>query len=130
MKPSRTRIIISWVLSILIGLLLLGPSAMGKFLEWEGKEAAFAKMGFTIEIMYAIGVVEVVVALLYLFPRTAFLGAILLTGYLGGATVTHVRAGEPWFMPVLIGVIAWVALALRQPEIFALAFGHRVQRVA
>lgn len=126
MPISRTRLIVSWVISGLIGLLMLGPSALGKFLEYEGKAENFQKLGFTTEIMTKIGVVEVIVAILYLFPRTSFLGAILVTGYLGGATVTHLRVGDPWFMPVVLGVLAWVSLGLRRPEIFQMAFGRSV----
>jgi hypothetical protein len=52
----------------------------------------------------------------YLLPRTSILGAILLTGYLGGATATQVRLETPWFLlPILVGVLAWGALWLRDP---------------
>lgn len=123
MAGSRKQRIVGWVLSVLLAMLLIGPSAMGKFVEWEGKEEAFAKMGFTTDLMLKIGVVEVIVAILFLIPRTAFVGTILLTGYLGGATVTHLRVADPFFMPVVIGVIAWIAMGLRRPEVFRLAFG-------
>ncbi len=52
-----------------------------------------------------LGVIEITVALLYLIPRTAFLGALLTTGYLGGALWTHLRVGDPWFFPIIIGVL-------------------------
>jgi multidrug efflux pump subunit AcrB len=123
MKPNKTSRIVSWILSGLVFLLLVGPSAMGKFTEWEGKTEAFQKMGFTTELMFRIGILEVVIAVLYIVPRTAFLGAILLTGYLGGATVTHLRADEPFYMPIVIGVVMWVALAMRVPVIFRLVTG-------
>ncbi len=64
-----------------------------------------------------------IITLLFLIPRTAFIGAVLLTAYLGGATVVHVRIGEPFFFPVIIGVLVWVALGLRQPQVFRVAFG-------
>lgn len=115
--------IAGWGLSALVAVFLIGLSATGKFTEWEGKAEMFDHLGWTIERMYPIGVLEVVCTLLFLVPRTGFLGAILLTGYLGGATATHVRVGDPWFMPVLIGVVVWVALGLRQPGVFRLAFG-------
>ena len=54
--------------------------------------------------------------ILYAIPQTAVLGAILLTGYLGGAVATHVRAGEPWFFPVIFGVLVWLGLFLRDPR--------------
>lgn len=123
METSKTKRLISWILSGLIGLMLVGPSALGKFVEWEGKAQMLEHMGFTSELLMKIGVLEVILAVLYLIPRTSFLGAILLTGYLGGATVTHVRLGEPFYMPIVIGVVMWVALGLRKPEIFRLAKG-------
>ncbi|MGL4514351.1 MAG: DoxX family protein [Lacipirellulaceae bacterium] len=126
---SKSRIT-GWVLTALVFLLLVGPSAMSKFLDWEGKEAAFAKAGFTVELMQKIGVLEVAIALLYLIPRTSFLGSILLTGYLGGAVVTHLRVGEPWFMPVVIGVVAWIGCALRTPGVFGLTLGGQAPRSA
>lgn len=122
MKLSKTQIA-GWVLTVLLALMLIVLSAGGKFSEWEGKQEAFEKFGFTTELMTKIGIVEVVVTLLFLVPRTAFVGAVLLTGYLGGATATHVRVGDPFIMPIIIGVVVWVALGLRQPEVFRVAFG-------
>ena len=124
MTPSRTQNISGWVLSALIALFLIGASAMGKFTEWEGKAEMFAKMGWTEEVMVKIGILEVAITILFLIPRTAFVGAILLTAYLGGATATHVRLAEPFFMPIVIAVVTWVALGLRRPEIFRMALGQ------
>ena len=120
---TAKRLIAGWVMSVLLSLFLIGPSAGGKFVDWEGKEKMFEHLGYSTELMTRIGVVEVVVALLILIPRTAFIGGILLTAYLGGAIATHVRVGDPYFMPVLVGIYLWIALGLRRPEIFALAFG-------
>ncbi len=123
MNESKAARITGWILSALVAALLLGPSAMGKFLDWEGKEEAFAKSGFTTDQMFGIGIVEVIVAILFLIPRTSFVGAILLAGYLGGATVTHLRIGEPFFVPVIVGIVAWVGLGLRRRGIFRMALG-------
>jgi len=125
MVGSKKQRVIGWILSILISLFLIGPSAMGKFLDWEGKPEMMQKMGFTVDLMKKIGVLEIILAILFLIPRSAFIGAILLTGYLGGATVTHLRMGEPFFMPVLIGIFVWIALGLRNPTIFKLALNNR-----
>lgn len=119
---SKSKIA-GWVLSGLLAAFLIVASAGGKFLDWEGKEEAFAKAGYTVDLMYKIGIVEVIVTLLFLVPRTAFVGAILLTGYLGGATETHVRSSEPFFIPIVIGVIAWICLGLRDPRVFSVALG-------
>jgi hypothetical protein len=82
----------------------------------------FAKLGWSEEIMYRIAVVEVAVAILFLIPQTAFVGAILLAAYLGGAVATHVRVSDPFFMPIILGVLAWIALGLRDPRVFDVAF--------
>ena len=123
MTSAKTGRIIGWILSGLLAAVLVGPSAMGKLMEWEGKDAAFEKLGFTVEVMQKIGVLEIVLAVLFLIPRTSFVGAILLTGYLGGATVTHLRIGEPFFAPIIMGVVVWISLGLRRPTVFSLAIG-------
>lgn len=127
MKVSKSGIA-GWVLSGLLAALLTVGSASGKFTEWEGKADMFAKLGWTTEVMFKIGIVEVASAILFLIPRTAFLAAILLTGYLGGATATHVRVGDPFYMPVIIGVVVWIALGLRDPRIFCAAFRKQPSR--
>ena len=124
MNGSKKMRITGWVLSVLLALFLIGASAVGKFTQWEGKAEMFAKMGWTEDVMFTIGIVEVAIAILFLIPRTAFSAAILLTAYLGGAIATHVRVGEPFFFPIIIAVLAWVALGLRKPGVFQLAFGN------
>ncbi|TWT77426.1 hypothetical protein Pla123a_20870 [Posidoniimonas polymericola] len=122
MQVSKTRRIAGWVLTVLVAVFLIGPSAGGKFADWEGKAEMFDHLGYSLELMKQIGVVEVIVALLLLIPQTSFVGAILVTGYLGGATATHVRVGEAFFFPIVIGVLMWIGLGLRRPEVFRLAF--------
>lgn len=113
--------ITGWVLSVLIVAMLL-LSASFKFRDFDGKEEAFAKMGWEVEVMKTIGMVEIAVAILYLVPRTAFIGAVLITAYLGGAIATHVRINDQFIMPVIIGVIVWIALGLRDGRVFTTAF--------
>ncbi len=96
---------------------------MHRFLDWPGKDEMMSKMGIPLALLPTIGVIEIAITVLYLIPRTAFLGAILVTAYLGGAIMTHLRVGDPWFFPIIIGVVMWVALALRKPVIFKLALG-------
>ena len=120
---SKTQRILGWVLTGLTGVFLIGPSAAGKFINWEGKDKMFAHIGFTNDLIFNIGILEVVLAVLYLIPRTSFIGAILLTGYLGGATVTHLRVGDQFLFPVIIGILMWIGLGLRYPTIFSLAMG-------
>lgn len=123
MAASKTQRIAGWVLSGLLAVMLIGMSASGKFTEWEGKKEMFAKLGYDPDTMLKIGVVEVVATVVFLIPRTSFFGAILLTGYLGGATATHVRVGDPFIFPIILGVVVWIAYALRRPDVIKSAFG-------
>jgi hypothetical protein len=77
------------------------------------------KFGFPAGALLPIGLLELACTVVYLVPRTAVLGAILLTGYLGGAVVTHVRAGEPAasLAPALLGVFLWGSLYLRDARL-------------
>ncbi len=129
MRATRPMAITGWIFTGLVVAFLLGPSAVGKFVDFPGKQEMFDHIGFSIATIKAIGVLEIIVALLYLIPRTSFLGAILLAGYLGGAAVAHVRIGEPFFIPIVLGVLAWVGLALRNPILFRLLIGKPVSSV-
>ena len=76
------------------------------------------RLGYPARLVMYIGIVELVCLGAYLYPRTAVLGAILLTGYLGGATATQVRVEDPWFIfPVVVGVLVWVGLFLRDERL-------------
>jgi hypothetical protein len=123
MAGSKGQRLAGWILSGLLALFLIVVSASGKFVEWEGKDKMFEHIGFTNDQIMQIGVLEIVLTILFVIPRTSFLGAILLTGYLGGAVVTHLRVGDPYFFPIILGVVMWIAYGLRQPAVFALAFG-------
>jgi hypothetical protein len=85
---------------------------------------SFKKLGYDPDIAIPIGVLALLCAILYAIPRTAVLGAILLTGYLGGAVATHVRVDDPLFthilFPVYFGVLSWVGLYLRDERLRAL----------
>ncbi|MEZ4703962.1 MAG: DoxX family protein [Bdellovibrionota bacterium] len=85
--------------------------------DWDGKEEMFNHLGFSLDLMFKIGFVEVLVALLYVIPgRIGFFGTLLLTAYLGGAVVTHVRVGDPFFFPIIVGAFAWTGYVLRDAE--------------
>jgi hypothetical protein len=102
-------------------VLAMGFSATMKFLRPPAVVEGFAHFGYQENVIVILGVVEVLCALIYIVPRTSFVGAILVTGYLGGATATHVRIGDPSFIgPVLLGVVAWGGLFLRDPRVRAL----------
>jgi len=98
-------------------VLLLIFSATLKFIKPAGVVQGLEHAGIPLHLATPIGIIEIACALMYAIPRTAVLGAILVTGYMGGATLTHVRIGEPWVVEVLVGVFAWGGLYLRDPRI-------------
>lgn len=122
--PTKAQRITGWTLTVLVGLFLIGASGVPKFLDFPGKADMMAKLQIPLNLLTTLGVIEVTVAVLYLIPRTAFLGALLTTAYLGGAVWTHLRVGDPWFFPIIIGVLMWLGLAFRRPVIFQLLFGQ------
>jgi DoxX-like protein len=76
------------------------------------------KLGYAVSLAPWIGLSLLVSTILYAVPRTAVLGAILLTGYLGGAVATQVRVGDPWFLfPAVIGALAWAGLWCRSARL-------------
>ncbi len=79
-----------------------------------------ARVGYSAGSLVPLGLVLLASTILYAVPRTAVLGAILLTAYLGGATATHVRMGEPFLFPVVFGVIVWGCLYLRDERVRSL----------
>jgi len=103
------------IMSWLPALFLLIDGVMKLFKPAVVVEAT-VKLGYPENTILPIGIVLTVCTILYLIPRTAVLGAILLTGYLGGAVATHVRVGEGLFpvsFPIIFGVLLWGGLYLR-----------------
>lgn len=84
---------------------------------------AFGKLGYPVEFAGGIGVLLLACVAVYLIPRTSVLGAILLTGYLGGAVASHVRVGDPWLshalFPVYVGLLVWGGIYFREPRLRA-----------
>ena len=104
-----------------VPVLLLLMSAVMKFARPPAVVEGFVKFGYPERLLIILGIVELTCTILYLIPQTAVLGAILLTGYLGGATATHVRIGDPAFIvAVLCGVMVWLGLFLRDRRLRAL----------
>ena len=107
------------ILSTLPALMLLMSGVM-KLMKPPELVKEFARLGWSGDLALGIGIVELICVALYVVPRTSVLGAILLTGYLGGATATHVRIGDPFIGPVLIGVVIWLGLYLRDSRLRAI----------
>jgi hypothetical protein len=100
-------------------VLFLVVDGMGKVMRLAPYVEGTARVGYPDASIVPLGLVLLACTLLYAAPRTAVLGAILLTGYLGGATATHVRMGEPFVFPVVFGILTWTALYLRDASLRA-----------
>jgi len=111
------------VLSGLVVLFLLLDGAI-KLVPLPVVTETMQQLGYPPDLSRLLGVLTIACTLLYLFPRTAVLGAILLTAYMGGAVATHLRIGSPLFTHTLFGVdlglLIWVGLWLRDPRLRAL----------
>ncbi|OZC52151.1 DoxX family protein [Rhodococcus sp. RS1C4] len=117
---SRTAARAGWVLTALLAIFLIFDGVT-KLINVQQVRDATVDLGLREEMTPVIGVVLLVSLALFLVPRTAFLGAVLLTGYLGGAVLTNWRVDKPLFSTVLfavyVGVAVWAALYLRDPKV-------------
>src|SRR5437868_12154147 len=102
--------------AIPVGLLLF--SGVMKLMMPPSVVEGFTHFGLPLNLAVLIAILEIGSAIVYAIPRTAVLGAILMTGYLGGATLTNVRVGDPsYVMTVLLGVLVWLGLYLRDARL-------------
>ena len=111
-----------WIGRILsaVPVLMLFFSAAMKLAHPPALDEGFAHLELPISLALGLGILETACTVIYLIPRTSVLGAILLTGYLGGATLTHLRVGDPYFMQPLLGAMLWGGLYLRDSRLQAL----------
>jgi hypothetical protein len=118
---SKAALWTGWVMSAIPVLMLIMSGAM-KLMKPQPVVEMMTKLGWPEEYTIGLGVLELTCAIIYAVPQAAVLGAILMTGYLGGAIATHVRTGDfqVWFH-VLLGVLVWLGLYLRDPRFRALA---------
>ncbi len=107
------------VISALPVLVLLMSGVM-KLVKPAPVAEGFTHLGWDESLALILGILELGCTVIYLIPRTSVLGAILLTGYLGGAIATHVRIGEPFYGPLVLGVLGWGGLYLRDARLRAL----------
>src|SRR5271156_6185221 len=110
------------ILSVLALLFLLFDAA-GHLIMPAPVVEAFNRLGYPLSLSPTVGIIALVCVLIYAIPRTAILGAILLTGYLGGAVATHLRVRDPLFdtiFPIIFGVLVWAGLFLRDSRLRAL----------
>ncbi len=119
---SKKMLWAGYVVTALPVLMLLFSGAM-KLMKPPDLVKEFDRLGYTESHALTIGIIELACTAVFVFPRTAVLGAILLTGYFGGAVATHVRIydGLNFISPIVGGILVWSALWLRDPRIRALA---------
>jgi hypothetical protein len=108
------------ILTGLVVLFMVFDGAM-KVLVESHVVTAMAELGWPADQSVGLGVLILACTAVYAVPRTAVLGGVLLTGFLGGATAAQVRIGHPWFFSVGMGVLVWLALYLRDARVRALA---------
>lgn len=112
-----------WTGRVLSGLavLFLAMDAGMKLAQVSDAVKGTTELGYSASVLVPLGIIELVCLALYLFPRTAVLGAVLWTGYLGGAIATHVRMENPLFshilFPIYIAAFLWVGLYLRDERV-------------
>ncbi|MEP7052008.1 MAG: DoxX family protein [Pseudomonadota bacterium] len=117
-----------WAGRVLSGLsaAMLGLDASMKLFQLPAAVKGTVELGYPASVVFTLGLLQLVCLVLYLVPRTAVLGALLWTAYLGGAVATHVRVQNPLFSHVLSGVYVaiflWGGLYLRLPQLRALLF--------
>jgi DoxX-like family len=119
---SKAALWTGWILSVLPALFLLADAVM-KLVKPDFVVEQTVQLGFSESVILPLGVVLLICTLLYLVPPTTVLGAILLTGYLGGAVATHVHAGHGLLQilfPVVFGALLWGGLVLRDRRLRAL----------
>jgi DoxX-like family len=119
---SKAQVWTGRVISVLPALFLIMGGVMN-LMKPDFVVKATVQMGFPESVIQPLGVVVLICVVLYLIPNTAVFGAILLTGYLGGAVATHVRAGDPLFSnvlaPVYFAILLWGGLYLRYERVRA-----------
>ena len=121
--PSLARTRAGWVLSGLV-CLFLAVDALAKIARIDPVLDSFTQLGWPHRMSVPVGLVLLGGVVVHLVPRTAVLGAVLLSAYLGGAVATHLRAEQPLLsttlFPVYVGVALWAGLALRDRRVRAL----------
>jgi hypothetical protein len=111
-----------WTGRILVGLVSLMFLVFGSYAAIMPSKVvdSMTQLGYPANVARPIGIVQALIGVLLLIPRTAVFGGLLITAYLGGATATHVRAGQPFFLPVIVGIVVWIGLLLRERRLRAL----------
>lgn len=119
-----------WIARVVTGLIVtfLLVDAAAKLLVLAPVVEATRQLGYSVQVIRPLGLVLALSTLLHVIPRTQFIGAILVTAYLGGATATHVHSHTPLWFPVVMGAILWIAYTVRSPQLRALVLSTRARQ--
>ena len=118
-SASRKIVWVGRVISILVSL-LFAMSALMKLRGGPEVIQGMAHLGLPESLIVPLAILEISCVVIYAIPATSVLGAILLTGYIGGAICTHLRVGDPFFMQIALGIFVWLGLYLRENRLRAL----------
>lgn len=119
-RPSKAKLITGWILCLVPAALVLLGAVMNLARVPQAVEGA-RQMGFPDSAVLTIGLLALLASVLFLIPRTAVLGGLLMTAYFGGAVATHVHVNDGnWPAAVVCGVLTWIGLALREERLRAL----------
>lgn len=110
---------VGWGITILVTLMFTMSGVM-KFVGGEEVTKGMEHLGLGISLVTPLAILELTCVAVYLIPPTAVLGAILLTGYLGGAICTHLRVGDPFYVQIGLGIAVWLGIYLRCGRLRAL----------
>lgn len=113
---SKGMLWTGWVITSLCVLFLIVDGGMKAIKSIPSMEGS-VQLGWPENLVQGAGLILLACTALYLIPRTAILGAILLTGYLGGATAIMVRTNTPYLFPIVFGVFVWVGIFLRNEKL-------------
>ena len=116
MAVSRKMFWTGWVISVLMCLVFVA-SGVAKLVRPPQVVKGFEHVGLPASLILTIGILELCCVVIYLFPRTAILGAILFTGFIGGAILTHLRVGEPVYVHIVFGILLWLGIYLREERL-------------
>ena len=116
MATSGKVVWVGWALSVLAALLFLF-SAFMKFKGGPDMDQAMTHLGLPASMVLPLGILELTCVVIYLIPPTSVLGAILLAGYIGGTIVTCWRSGDPFIINIVLGLVVWLGIYLREPRL-------------
>lgn len=114
--PSTRTMWVGRAISVLASLVFLMSGVM-KLVGGPALEEGMAHLGIPLRLSVPLGILEISCVVVYLIPTTAVLGAILMTGYVGGAICTHLRVGDPFYVQIVLGVLVWLGLYLRESRL-------------